>query len=43
MLFSVIRAIEKQLSDVLHAGETLGITAEDVLAHLRQDQGGFAY
>ena len=32
----LLRAIESQLSDVLHAGETLGITAEEVLAHLRQ-------
>uniref|UniRef100_A0A914E2Q0 Uncharacterized protein n=1 Tax=Acrobeloides nanus TaxID=290746 RepID=A0A914E2Q0_9BILA len=32
----VILAIEAQLSEVLHAGETLGVTAEDVLAHLRQ-------
>uniref|UniRef100_A0AC34RC89 Signal peptide protein n=1 Tax=Panagrolaimus sp. JU765 TaxID=591449 RepID=A0AC34RC89_9BILA len=32
----LIRAIESQLSDVLHAGETLGISAEDVLTHLRQ-------
>jgi hypothetical protein len=32
----LLRAIESQLSDVLHAGETLGISAEDVLAHLRQ-------
>jgi len=31
----LIRTIEQQLSEVLHAGETLGIGAEDVLAHLR--------
>ncbi|KAE9548186.1 hypothetical protein FO519_008606 [Halicephalobus sp. NKZ332] len=39
----LIKAIEKQLSDVLHAGETLGISAEDVLTHLRQEQGGSPY
>jgi len=32
----VIRAIEEQLTEVLHAGEKLGVSAEDVLADLRQ-------
>ncbi|KAH7698647.1 Protein NLP-40 [Aphelenchoides avenae] len=36
----VIRAIEQQLSEVLHAGEKLGISAEDVLADLRQRNNG---
>uniref|UniRef100_A0A7E4ZWB3 Spy/CpxP family protein refolding chaperone n=1 Tax=Panagrellus redivivus TaxID=6233 RepID=A0A7E4ZWB3_PANRE len=35
----VIRTIEAQLSEVLHAGEVLGVSAEDVLAHLRQRNG----
>lgn len=34
-VFVVIRAIEDQLAEILHAGERLGINPDDVLQHLR--------
>ncbi|KAI6221306.1 hypothetical protein M3Y99_01559300 [Aphelenchoides fujianensis] len=36
----IIRAIEDQLNEVLRAGETLGVSADDVLGHLRQRNAG---
>ncbi|KAI6182085.1 hypothetical protein M3Y97_00342200 [Aphelenchoides bicaudatus] len=38
----VIRAIEEQLSEILRAGETLGVNADEVLQHLRQRNAGLA-
>jgi hypothetical protein len=35
----VILAVEEQLVDVLKAGEALGISAEEILAHLRARNG----
>uniref|UniRef100_A0A915CT82 Uncharacterized protein n=1 Tax=Ditylenchus dipsaci TaxID=166011 RepID=A0A915CT82_9BILA len=32
----VMKAIEDQLTETLHAGEQLGVSANDILAHLRQ-------
>ncbi|KAI6179685.1 hypothetical protein M3Y98_00637000 [Aphelenchoides besseyi] len=36
----VLRAIEEQLTEVLRAGETLGISTEEILGHLRQQNAG---
>ncbi|CAD5208850.1 unnamed protein product [Bursaphelenchus xylophilus] len=35
----VIRAIEEQLLEILHAGETLGVNAEEVLGDLKKKNG----
>lgn len=37
----VIRAIEEQLSEILRAGETLGVNADEVLQHVSVIAGRF--